>query len=110
MGSSNRNHAPRHCRFEKCEERCMLTTMADVVFLVDESGTEQDTASQDWIATVLGELDASMTANSISVRYGVVGFGEVDDNGTPADFDDDIDRYAHSQLIGGRSTQQVILR
>lgn len=101
MGSSNRNHAPRHCRFEKCEERCMLTTMADVVFLVDESGTEQDTASQDWIATVLGELDASMTANSISVRYGVVGFGEVDDNGTPADFDDDIDRYAHSQLIGG---------
>lgn len=91
MRTSKRNSALRRLRFEKHEERCMLTTMADVVFLVDESGTDTNTNTQAWLATIIDELDASFSAESVTVQYGLVGFGE----GLTSN-----PRMAHSHLLG----------
>lgn len=91
--------ADRRLRFEQCEARCMLAAMADVLFIVDESGSEQNTHTQDWLATVIDDLHATLSAASIDARYGMVGFGVDYDNGTPS-LTDDTRRNAHSHLLG----------
>ncbi len=72
----------------------MLAAMADFLFLVDESGTEQDTHTQDWLATVVDDLHAALAATDINARYGLIGFGE----GLPPLGNDA--RFAHTQLLG----------
>ena len=72
----------------------MLAAMADIVFLVDESGSEQNTHTQDWLATIVDDLAARLQADQIDVRYGLVGFGE----GLPPE--GETSRFAHTQLLG----------
>lgn len=93
-------HLSRYLRFETLEDRRVLASMADIVFLVDESGSEQNSLTQDWIATIVDDLHATFAASGIDVRYGLVGFGQDYDNGTPTVYSDDGRRFAHSQLLG----------
>ena len=71
---------PRQLRFEFLEDRRMLSTMADIVFLVDESGNFGETDYQDWLLAMvsgINGLDATLrNTNGIDARYGLVGFGE----------------------------------
>ena len=46
-------------------------------------------------------MDATFQARSIGARFGLVGFGERDDSNSPTYYDDDVDRFAHSQLVDG---------
>src|SRR5690606_22965238 len=63
-------------RFEFLEDRRVLAVMADIVFLVDESGSDQDTQTQNWLATVVDDLATTLDNADIDARYGLVGFGE----------------------------------
>jgi hypothetical protein len=68
----------------------MLTT-ANIVFLADESasglvGDPPVALMQTWLREMIDDLDASLTANGVNARYGLVGFGE-------------LGRFAHSQLV-----------
>ena len=94
----------RNLCFERCEDRRMLDAKADIIFLVDESGSENDAQTQQWLsALVTGDNNADNTkdVNSLTeelnsaeitdVRYGLVGFGQDFANTTT-------NRYAHSQL------------
>jgi len=90
----------RRLKFEQFEDRRMLTTMVDIVFLVDESGSELSTATHEWLrllvegdAAVDGLHDTLTDVHSLDVRYGLVGFGEKD---SESPF---LQRYAHSQLV-----------
>jgi hypothetical protein len=84
----------------------MLATMADVVFVIDESGSEEDAFTHEWVrALVTGDVNNNDVLDSgekslatkladegiDDVRYGLVGFGENLNNQTP--------RFAHSQLF-----------
>lgn len=96
---------------EKFEDRCMLAAnMADIVLLMDESGSAAEASIQDWArALVTGDVNNNDVLESgekslatklaekgiTDVRYGLVGLGEDGPLGN---------RYAHSQLfdhIGG---------
>jgi hypothetical protein len=70
----------------------MLAQLADIVFLVDESGSDAPEFS--WIADVVNRLNGldDYLANplrNIDARYGLVGFG------------DDFAEVGHSHLLGG---------
>ena len=100
----------RLLRHESLEDRRMLATQADIVFLVDESSsdtTNTNESIQEWLrALVTGDVDnndtlglgevslATKLANDgiDDVRYGLVGFGQFDRDSVP--------RHAHSQLFG----------
>lgn len=45
----------RTLRCEPLESRHLLTQMADIVFLVDESGSEQTSRTHDWLETAVAE-------------------------------------------------------
>jgi len=80
------DHRNKRLRFEMLDDRRMLSTMADIVFLVDASGSESDFPAIDWLHSIVADLDNSLrAANDINVRYGLVGFGQTD-------------RFAHSQV------------
>src|SRR5262245_47270612 len=77
----------RHLRFERFEDRNMLSgEKVDIVFLVDESGSETESATHEWLSLMVeGDLavpglDATFRSSqhSMDVRYGLVGFGEND--------------------------------
>jgi hypothetical protein len=83
-------------KFEALEDRRMLAIMADIVFLVDESGSGNQTSTQEWLQQVItGDLindgdDVQdmpsffdqLAAKSIDdVRYGIVGFGQLNNYG-----------------------------
>lgn len=87
----------RRLKFESVEERRMLTAMADVVFLVDESATDTNTGTQAWLSTIIDELDTAFAADSINVKYGLVGFGD----GSQSSPD-----FAHSHLLGPSGSKQ----
>src|SRR5688500_8793115 len=93
----------RHCAprpkahaFEQLKDRRLLAPMADVLFLFDESQSGeaqpgQPGPTQQWLASIADELDASLrSTRKIDVRYGLVGFGDVDEFTNT--------RYAHSQI------------
>ena len=93
--------------FEKCEDRRMLAAMADVVFLVDESQSTDDPSTNvplvhSWLENAVPAIQSTFDSVGvdIDVTYGMVGFGEQDDNGTPTNLNDDTFRFAHSQLMG----------
>ena len=113
----------RRLRFEQFEDRCMLSISADIVFIVDESGTELNTHSQEWLANLVIGVDANSdgdrtdlgdtlsfaeqldAAGVDDIRYGLVGFGEAINAGDPDKSTDDIVRFAHTQLmVPGDST------
>ena len=81
----------RNARYEVLEDRRMLASDADIIFLVDKSsslGTEYD-----WIADIVtrpGGLDDFLKApaQNISPRYGLVGFGN-----------DQLGAFGHSHLL-----------
>jgi hypothetical protein len=92
-------------KFESLEDRRMLAIAADIIFLVDESGSGTDTSTQEWLQQIVtGDLinDSDdiqdmpsffdqLSVNGIDdVRYGIVGFGQ-------------INRFSHSQLFAGSS-------
>jgi hypothetical protein len=87
--------------FEILEDKRMLAS-ADIVFLVDESESETGSPTQEWLKSIVDDLDASLrTARGIDVRFGLVGFGEAF---VPT-------RYAHSQVVdwspvGGKTVFQ----
>jgi len=108
MSPITRKHAFRHrsLRFEVFEDRRMLAgnTMADVVFLVDESYSDALSSTHAWLANhLVPQLESTLTDmdHDIDIRYGLIGFGETDDKGTPTDYNDDELRYAHTQLLDG---------
>lgn len=71
------DHQSRRLRFEQCEHRRMLTTLADVVFLIDESASVSG-AIETWMSGIVQQLDTTLRAtNDIDVRYGVVGYGQI---------------------------------
>lgn len=93
--SRSKKYPPRlrHLRgFEKLEGRAMLTTLADVVFLVDRSLSDSEASTQEWLESIIDELDSHLRTNKgIDVRYGVVDFGNNDSNGHY--------RSAHSRIV-----------
>lgn len=105
------NYKSRHRRMhvEHLESRHMLAGIkADVVFLVDESQSDVGSATKNWLrAAVTGDLDANgvsdvqslseklATSGIDDVRYGLVGFGE-------------LNRLAHSQLLEPGNTQSLL--
>lgn len=84
----------RKLRHEPLEHRRVLTTMADIVFMVDESSSELDASTQEWLRYVVtGDFDPSdgntvHASDTVSlagqlgaaginnIQYGLVGFGE----------------------------------
>jgi len=91
----------------------MLATMADIVFVVDESGSDTNTNTQEWLAELVVGGDTLSLAEQLQaqgiddVRFGLVGLGEGSSNGlTGTDERFDVPRYAHSQLMisGGSSS------
>src|SRR3989304_8452746 len=87
---------PRQLRFEFLEDRRMLSTMADIVFLVDESGNFGETDYQDWLLAMvsgINGLDPTLrNTNGIDARYGLVGFGEGIFQSAPP-------LFGHSQVV-----------
>jgi len=95
----------RQLFFEQCEDRNMLATMADVVFLIDESnsstvpGTDRS-ITQLWLQDTITRLQDTNLADSLTnkgitdIRYGLVGFGDL--VGTFPNF---THLYAHSQFV-----------
>ena len=51
----------RCLRFEQYEDRRMLAAMADIIFLVDESASDQNTHSHAWLATVIDDLATALS-------------------------------------------------
>ena len=78
--SGNRYH--RNLRIEQLEDRHMLATMADIVFLYDESGSGQNEPTEQWLIDTVSTLETHFdplgTGNDIDARYGLVGFGDPD--------------------------------
>ena len=66
--ANQRRYGPlqRKLRIEHYEDRRMLAGMTDVVFLVDESASNQTTDTQDWLASTIDELNAAFVADSVS--------------------------------------------
>lgn len=73
----------RKSRIERLEERFALTVDADIVFLMDQSGSSINTGSDrgfaqalDWLQTNISGIDSSLRQIGVdSLRYGLVGFG-----------------------------------
>ena len=95
--------ASRRLLFERCEDRRMLTVMADVLFVVDESASvvaqgSTNAIAHDWLDTIVPLLESGSFENSLAnkgiddIRYGLVGFGEFVQNTTTP-------KFAHSQLL-----------
>lgn len=95
---------------EPLEDRRMLAgTQADIVFLVDESFSDTEASTQEWLSRMVAGVDANnngdrtemgdvlnladqlATQGIDDVRYGLVGFGQRLNATTQ--------RYAHSQLL-----------
>lgn len=112
MRRHSRYAAKKHHRTlccESLENRRMLATMADIVFLVDESESEEQLPTRDWLRYVVtGDFDPADgstvhpddttslaerldLAGIDDVRYGLVGLGEDNLNNTQ--------RFARSQLF-----------
>lgn len=104
--------------FESLEDRRMLTTMADIVFLVDNSrsDSEEMLETKQWLEDVVtgddnhndirdtGENDLSerLAAQGVTdVRYGLVAFGE----GNSIGF-----RFAHSEVVDTDATKSIFER
>jgi hypothetical protein len=83
--STRGNDRARSLNLELLEDRRVLTTMADVVFLADESGSSGDTI-KNWLSANIDQFDATLRSSDIDVRYGLVGYGQ-------------IPRFAHSHLV-----------
>lgn len=51
MSNKQRNCRSRgkHLRFESLEDRRMLTTMTDIVFILDESSSGSQASTQEWV-------------------------------------------------------------
>jgi len=91
--SRTRQDRSRRLNLESLEDRCMLTVMADVVFLFDASGSAGYTPAKDWFGSIINQLDSTLrNANDIDVRYGLAAFGQ--------DYQDGPSRFAHSQVVG----------
>jgi len=64
----------------------MLDAQADIVFLVDESYSDALSSTHAWLANhLVPQLESTLTDmdHDIDIRYGLIGFGETDDKGTP---------------------------
>ena len=91
-----------HLRFEVLEDRRMLTTLADIVFLVDNSASDF-AVTKNWLDSIVDDLDSSLrNENDIDVRYGVTAFGEV--------YDNSLHRYAHSAVVDTDTSKSVFER
>ena len=77
----------------------MLAVDADILFIVDESTSDESSTVQSWLASMASELQSELGSNNVNARYGLIGLGEFTNNGTPNDPNDDFFRYAHSQLL-----------
>ena len=75
----------RKLRFESLEDRRVLSSSADVIFLVDQSSSSDGAGddlvqnrinSMDWLRDNLTQFDSSLDLNGVTDRrYGLVGFG-----------------------------------
>jgi hypothetical protein len=79
----------------------MLAGMADVVFLVDNSDSDNH-VTKDWLKAIIDDLDSSLRTAAIDVRYGLVAFGE--------QYQDLSHRFAHSEVVDTDSTKSVFNR
>jgi hypothetical protein len=100
--TKNLDHRSRQLHCEQFEDRRMLTTMADVVFLVDESESEGPTHT--WLADLISGDDANSIPSLAErladqgitdVRYGLVGFAEDDQ------------RFANSFVVGTQGSSPL---
>lgn len=66
----------RNSQLERLEDRAMLTSLADVVFAVDESTSTVTTATlRDWLNQNVDDIDAAIRAGGVTdVRYGLTGY------------------------------------
>ncbi len=72
-------------------------SMADIVFLVDESGSME--TEHDWIPGMVSSLDVALnTANITNNQYALVGFGGFEHGGSVAG------DPPHKHLLGGSNT------
>lgn len=93
-GSATVDQRIRKLCIERLEDRRMLATIADVVFIVDESNLEDN--NHDWVSRLVAgdpannvpSLAQQLALQGITdVQYGLVGYGQ----GT---------RFAHSHIVG----------
>lgn len=96
-GSSVSQHRKLH--LEVIEDRCMLSASADIVFLVDESRSDDLAGfprAQSWLKDYIApRLEDAANSSSLvgkgitDIRYGVVGYGSETNSA----------EYAHSQIL-----------
>jgi len=75
----------------------MLAVMTDIVFLVDESASDINSGTQDWLASVVDDLATELFNADTDARYGLVGFGQ-----GVSEFSH---RFAHTQLLGSTESK-----
>lgn len=85
-----------YSRVEKLEDRRVLSATADIVFLIDESGSTDN--QNDWLADVVTKLDARLEAVGIANnRFGLVGFAESSNS-----------EYAHTRVLDPLDTSNLL--
>ncbi len=73
---------------ELLDNRQMLSAATDIIFLYDESVSGQDIpVMKTWLSEVVVDLDEQLDSSIADRQYGLVGFGENDN-----------ESYAHSHL------------